>query len=102
MAISFGKADCKQQVINYSCILQGSLVFFYSIDAWFARKKKEEKKQPGLGEVLAAVDGLSPGWWSTVELLVVDGGGAGDSLQPLEKAEKQRWMLIASVVDVDC
>ena len=41
-----------------------------------------------------------PRWsccWSTVELLVVDGRDAGDSLQPLEKAEKQRWMLIASV-----
>lgn len=62
----------------------------------------EEKKQPGLGEVLAVVAGLSPRWWSTVELLVVDGEGAGDPLQPLEKAEKQRWMLIASVVDVDC
>lgn len=33
---------------------------------------------------------------------MVDGGGAGDPLQPLVKAEKQRWMLIASVVDVDC
>ena len=65
-------------------------------------EKQEEKKQPGLGEVLAAVVGLSLGWWSTVELLVVDGGAAGDPLQPLEKAEKQLWMLIASVVDVDC
>lgn len=65
-------------------------------------EKQEEKKQPGLGEVLAAVAGLSRGWLSTVELLVVDGGGAGDPFQPLEKAEKRRWMLIASVVDVDC
>ena len=28
---------------------------------------------------------------------MVDGGAAGDPLQLLEKAEKQRWMLIASV-----
>ena len=60
-------------------------------------EKQEEKKQPGPGEVFAAVAGLSWGWWSTVELLVVDGGAAGDPLQLLEKAEKQRWMLIASV-----
>ncbi|KAG6787968.1 hypothetical protein POTOM_004019 [Populus tomentosa] len=33
----------------------------------------------------------------TVKLLVVVGGAAGDQLQLLEKAEKQRWMLIASV-----
>ena len=33
----------------------------------------------------------------TVARMVVDGGGAGDPLQPLEKADKQRWMLIASV-----
>ena len=44
-------------------------------------EKQEEKKLPSLREVLA--------------------GPAGDPLQPLEKAEKQRWMLIASVVDVD-
>ncbi|KAG6758704.1 hypothetical protein POTOM_039063 [Populus tomentosa] len=37
------------------------------------------------------------GWWCTVELLVVVGGAVGDQLQLLEKAEKQRWMLIASV-----
>ena len=40
-------------------------------------EKQEEKKLPSLREVLA--------------------GAAGDPLQPLEKAEKQRWMLIASV-----
>ena len=32
-----------------------------------------------------------------MELLVVVGGAAGDPLQLLEKAEKQRWMLIASM-----
>ena len=29
--------------------------------------------------------------------MVIHDGAAGDPLQPLEKAEKQRWMLIASV-----
>ena len=29
--------------------------------------------------------------------MVIHGGAAGDPLQPLEKAEKQQWMLIASV-----
>ncbi|KAG6779647.1 hypothetical protein POTOM_016041 [Populus tomentosa] len=51
-------------------------------------EKQEEKKQPGLGEVLAVVVGLS---------MVIHDGAAGDPLQPLEKAEKQWWMLIASV-----
>jgi hypothetical protein len=53
-------------------------------------EKQEEKKLPGLGEVLAAV------CWSVVRM-VVHGGAAGDPLQLLEKEEKQRWMLVASV-----
>ena len=57
MTISFGKADCKQQVINYSCIVQG--FFFLQYSCMICVEKQEEKKQPGLGEVLVVVVGLS-------------------------------------------
>ncbi|KAJ6935305.1 hypothetical protein NC652_010353 [Populus alba x Populus x berolinensis] len=71
--ISTALKTCKDD-ITYSCMI--------------CVEKQEEKKQPGLREVLAVV----------AELLVVVGGAAGDPLQLLEKAENQRWMLIASVV----
>ena len=59
MAISFGKEDCQQQVINYSCILQGFFFFFLQYSCMICVEKQEEKKQPGLGEVLVVVVGLS-------------------------------------------
>ncbi|KAG6735327.1 hypothetical protein POTOM_062109 [Populus tomentosa] len=52
------------------------------------KAKREEATWPGGGACCCC--------WSVVRMVVHD-GGAGDPLQPLEKAEKQRWMLIASV-----
>ncbi|KAJ6918780.1 hypothetical protein NC651_012901 [Populus alba x Populus x berolinensis] len=74
------------------------------------KARREEATWPGGGAcccwwsvVRMVVHGGAAGgcrwscWWLSVELLVVVGGAAGDPLQLLEKAEKQRWMLIASV-----
>jgi hypothetical protein len=87
MAISFGKEDCQQQVINYSCILQG---FFFTVFMHDLRGKarREEATWPGGGACCCC--------WSVVRM-VVHGGAAGDPLQLLDKEEKQRWMLVASV-----
>jgi hypothetical protein len=54
MAISFGKEDCQQQVINYSCMLQ--VLLFFTV---FMHDLRGKARREGLGEVLAAVAGLS-------------------------------------------
>jgi len=89
MAISFGKEDCQQQVINYSCMLQVLLFFTVFMHDLRGKARREEAAWPGGGACCCC--------WSVVRM-VVHGGAAGDPLQLLEKEEKQRWMLVASVV----
>ncbi|KAG6738766.1 hypothetical protein POTOM_058388 [Populus tomentosa] len=66
------------------------LIFFFEVFMHDLRGKarREEATWPGGGACCCC--------WSVVRM-VVNGGAVGDPLQLLEKVEKQRWMLIASV-----
>ncbi|KAG6781736.1 hypothetical protein POTOM_014649 [Populus tomentosa] len=84
----FHKGDLAGTVGPYD---RNVFLCFKNPDAWLPHVEEDDLPKVVSTALKTRKDDI------TVKLLVVVGGAADDPLQLLEKAEKQRWMLIASV-----